>query len=98
VAEGGFSSKPVGPFSGSPQDQVDYLTAIHDQIGGMRLAFWIYLILTDLNSDSYEKILKQQGHSGDIGTLGFFVSVGLRESDGAPKPALAVWDSFRDGE
>jgi hypothetical protein len=97
VAEGGFSSKPVGSFSGSPQDQVEYLNAIHGQIGGRRLAFWIYLILTDFNIESYAKILNQQGHGGDIATLGIFASVGLRESDGTPKPALAVWDSFREG-
>jgi hypothetical protein len=31
----------------------------------------------------------------DIDTLGLFRAVGLTESDGAPKPALALWDEFR---
>jgi hypothetical protein len=97
VAEGGYTSKPVGAFPGTPQDQVEYLNAIHSQIGGKRLAFWIYLILTDFNMESYTKVLKQQGHENDAGTLGMFASVGLREFDGTAKPALAVWDLFRSG-
>jgi hypothetical protein len=36
-----------------------------------------------------------QGHAADVPTLGMFTSVGLTSSDRAPKPALAVWDSFR---
>jgi hypothetical protein len=28
--------------------------------------------------------------------LGLFAAVGLRESDGTAKPALAVWDHFRE--
>jgi hypothetical protein len=95
VAEGGFSSQPVGPVSGTPQDQVDTITAIHEQIGGERLAFWIYLLLTDFNLDSYASFMRTKGQSGDINTLGMFASVGLREFDGSPKPALEVWDEFR---
>jgi hypothetical protein len=33
----------------------------------------------------------------DIDTLGMFASIGLRESDGTPKPALEVWDRIRAG-
>ncbi len=95
VAEGGFASAPVGPVSGTPQDQVDYLNAIHSQIGGNRLAFWIYLLINDFNLDSYAKILNGRGQNGDVNTLGMFASVGLTKSDRTPKPALAVWDSFR---
>ena len=95
VAEGGFSSTPVGPAPGSSQDQVDYLNAIHSQIGGKRLAFWIYLLINDLNLDSYAKIMHQRGQNADVNTLGAFASVGLTKSDRTPKPALAVWDSFR---
>jgi len=97
VAEGGYSSEPVGSFSGTPQDQVDYLNAIHSQIGGKRLVFWIYLLLSDFNLESYAKIMNQQGKGGDVATLGMFASVGLRKSDGTPKPALEVWDSYRNG-
>jgi hypothetical protein len=96
VAEGGYTSVPVGPFPGDPQSQVDYLEAIHSQIGGDRLAFWIYLIINDFNLESYARIMNQNGqNSDDINTLGMFASVGLTESDRTPKPALAVWDTFR---
>jgi len=94
VAEGGYTSKSVGPFSGTPEDQVAYLNAIHNQIGS-RLTFWVYLLLNDFNLDSYAKVMKQQGQSNDVGTLGLFASVGLREFDGTPKPGMELWDSFR---
>lgn len=95
VAEGGFISKQTGQLPGNPQDQVDYLNAIHSQLGE-RLDFWIYLLLSDLNEDSYARFFRQQGiKENDITTLGFFVNVGLLEKDGTPKPALHVWDSFR---
>ena len=95
VAEGGFTSAPVGQATGTPLDQVDYLNAIHSQIGGDRLAFWIYLLFNDFNLDSYAKIMKQKGQGGDVNTLGMCTSVGLTKSDRTPKPALAGWDSFR---
>ncbi|MBK8617537.1 MAG: hypothetical protein IPN96_10610, partial [Anaerolineales bacterium] len=77
VAEGGFISREAGPFHGAEQDQVDYLNAVHAQLGS-RLTFWIYLILTDFNLDSYAKMMKQQGIKDvDINTLGMFGSVGL---------------------
>ncbi len=98
VAEGGFSSQPVGPVAGTPQDQVDYITAIHEQLGGNQLTFWIYLILTDFNLDSYAGLMRKQGQGDDINTLGMFASVGLREFDSTPKPALEVWDGFRKDE
>jgi hypothetical protein len=96
VAEGGFSSENVLSFSGTPQCQVDYLNAIHTQIGGDRLAFWIYLLLADFNMESYTEVLIQQGHGNDAPTLGIFAAVGLCGSDFTPKPALVVWDSFRE--
>ncbi len=98
VAEGGFSSTPVGGFAGSPQDQVDYLNAIHTQIGGTRLAFWIYLLYNDFDLASYARMMGLQGQGADVGTLGMFASVGLTSPQRAPKPALAVWDSFRQAK
>jgi hypothetical protein len=98
VAEGGFTSKPVGPITGTPADQVAYLNAIHHQIGS-RLVFWVYLLLEDFNLDSYSNYMKANGvNSTDINTLGVFASVGLGNSDGTPKPALDLWDSFRAGK
>ncbi len=95
VAEGGYSSTPVGSFHGDEKSQVDYLNAIHSQIGGSRLAFWIYLLFNDFNLASYAPLMNQKGSGMDINTLGMFASVGLTTSDRTPKPALAVWDSFR---
>jgi hypothetical protein len=95
VAEGGFTSSPVGSFSGTAQDQVDYLNAIHQQIGS-RLEFWIYLLLTDFNTESYADLMRQNGVGGqDVTTLGYFAFVGLQAVDRSAKPALATWDAFR---
>jgi hypothetical protein len=96
VAEGGYSSRPAGSFSGAPEDQVAYLNAIHDQIGS-RLTFWVYLLLNDFNLDSYARAMQANGQNPqDVLSLGMFASVGLRNFDGTPKPALEVWDRFRD--
>jgi hypothetical protein len=96
VAEGGFNSQNVGSSHGSTQDQIDYLNAIHSQIGS-RLAFWIYLLFNDFNLSSYAGMMILSGHAADILTLGMFTSLGLRQFNGTPKPALATWDHFRTG-
>jgi hypothetical protein len=98
VAEGGWSSQPVGPIEGDQEGQVAYLRAIHDQIGG-RLDFWVYLILSDLNMDSIADAVQEGAFSeSDLNTLGMFAHVGLRLSDGTPKPALKTWDGYRYSE
>jgi hypothetical protein len=95
VAEGGYTSRPIGLASGTEQDQVDYLTALHEQIGS-RLDFWIYLLLTDLDVDSYGELMRKNGvPAHDVETLGYFAFVGLQAQDGSAKPGLEVWDSFR---
>lgn len=95
VAEGGWASRPVGDLPGDPERQAGYLEAIHDQLGD-RLSFWVYLILNDFNLDSYREIMLDQGQGDDdVETLGMFATVGLREFDGTPKPALALWDEYR---
>jgi hypothetical protein len=46
--------------------------------------------------DSIEKAMMANGmDEQDIDTLRLFATIGLRESDGTPKPALAVWDQLR---
>lgn len=96
VAEGGWASRAAGPVEGSPEGQVGYLRAIQDQIGG-RISFWVYLILNDLDMESYKEIMREEGRGGrDLDTLSMFSSVGLREFDGTPKPALEVWDNYRE--
>jgi hypothetical protein len=98
VGEGGFTSRDFGPFHGDPQSQVGYLQAIHTQIGD-RLVFWIYLLLNDFNIDSYGPAMIARGLSEkDIDTFRIFESVGLREYDGSPKPAMLTWDTYRSME
>lgn len=95
VAEGGIPTVPVEPFAGSEERQVEYVKALQDQIGE-RLTFWIYLLLADLDPESWNPAAAQNGTSDrDISTLGWFMTVGLTGIDGAPKPALAVWDDIR---
>ncbi len=96
VAEGGWTSQPLGSLHGDEAGQAAYLQAIHDQLGD-RLCFWVYLILTDFNMESIAGIMRQQGRAeSDIEGLSMFASVGLRRFDGSPKPALAVWDTYRE--
>lgn len=95
VAEGGYSSTPVEPFSGSPEDQVIFLNRVHDQIGE-RLTFWNYTALNDINMESYGEMMRgADAKENDIVTLSAFQFIGLREVDGTPRPALGVWDAFR---
>jgi hypothetical protein len=40
--------------------------------------------------------MRQQGRpESDIEGISMFSAVGLQHFDGAPKPAMAVWDAFR---
>jgi hypothetical protein len=95
IAEGGFSSQAVGFAQGSPEDQVAYLNAIHNQLGS-RLVFWVNTLLDDFNLDSYAKEMEKQGRDPqDALSLGAFAYIGLRNFDGSPKPALEVWDGMR---
>jgi hypothetical protein len=96
VAEGGFSSRPVGPAPGSREGQVAYLQALDDQLGE-RLAFWVYLVLDDLNMESIGSAMAGRP-SSDLETLRLFSAVGLRRTDGTPKPALDTWERLRRGE
>lgn len=95
VAEGGFSSQAVGPINGTSDSQIAYLNAVHDQLGS-RLVFWVNLLLTDFNLQSYAEFLPTKGQSErDLETLGYFAHTGLQNFDRSPKPALEVWDRFR---
>jgi hypothetical protein len=96
VGEGGWTTQSLGPILGDEQGQVEYLLAIHDQLGS-RLEFWVYLILTDFNLGSFAEIMRAEGRpESDLETLGMFASTGLRRFDGTAKPGLEVWDRFRD--
>lgn len=98
VAESGFASQPVGPIDVSPEHQQAFMNAIYAQLGD-RLAFWVYLLLSDLDMASIEEAMQQEGRtSKDIETLSMFSSVGLREVDGTPKPALETWIQLRQDE
>lgn len=95
VAEGGFSSQAIEFAQGTPEAQVAYLNAIHDQLGS-RLVFWVNLLLNDFNMDSYTDFARSKGQDpNDIAFLEYFSHVGFINPDGSPKPALAIWDGFR---
>jgi hypothetical protein len=91
IAEGGFSSETFDNLTNTPEDQVAYLNTIHEQLGS-RMVFWVNTLLSDLNIDSYAK---EMGSPRDAEMLGNFAYIGFQNIDGAPKPALDVWDSFR---
>ncbi len=96
VAEGGFSSRAVAFAQGSPEGQIIYLNAIHDQIGS-RLVFWVNLALTDFNMESYVEFAHSKGqNTDDIALLENFAHVGFQYSNRSHKPALEVWDEFRN--
>jgi hypothetical protein len=64
---------------------------------GPRLAFWVNTLLNDFNLDSYAEQMKKDGRDRQNALyLGTFAYIGLRNSDGSTKPALEVWDSFRN--
>ncbi|MBC8497323.1 MAG: hypothetical protein H8D37_06650 [Chloroflexi bacterium] len=94
VAEGGVNSRPIEPFHGTPQDQIDHLNAIDTQLGE-RLGFWIQLVLFDINAEFYRDFLAENGMETTADTILWFGAIGLLETDGTPKPALATWDSIR---
>ena len=82
IAEGGFSSQPVGSGHSTEAGQVAYFEAVHEQVGS-RLAFWVNTLLNDFTI------------AGADGDLAVFAHTGLRAADRTPKPALAIWDEFR---
>ena len=97
VAEGGWTTEPLGggAIYGDETGQVDYLQAIHDQLGE-RLDFWVYLVLSDFNMGSFAEIMRSEGRpESDIDGLSTFSAVGLTRFDGSPKPALALWNAYR---
>jgi hypothetical protein len=96
IAESGFSSLAVGFAQGSPEDQVIYLNAVHEQLGS-RLAFWVNTILTDFNIDSYAAEMAKQGRDPkDAEALSNFAFIGFLNPNRSPKPAMEVWDGFRN--
>ena len=95
IAESGFTTQDVGQLKATPDDQVAFLNTIHEQLGP-RLAFWVNLLLTDFNLDSYSDYMLKNGQDADdVSNLGYFGFTGLQNFDRSPKPALEVWDTFR---
>lgn len=95
IAEGGFSTEAFLQLNNTPEDQVAYLNAIHNQLGP-RLAFWVNTLMSDFNIDSYAAEMEKKGQkSEDAEMLGNFAYIGLQNFDGSPKPALELWDSFQ---
>jgi len=95
IGESGFSTENIGQLKNTPEDQVAFLNAIHNQLGP-QLVFWVNTLLSDLNIESYAAEMEKSGRNpGDSEMLGNFAYIGLQNFDGSPKPALEVWDSFR---
>ncbi|MBK9008180.1 MAG: hypothetical protein IPM31_14450 [Anaerolineae bacterium] len=73
-----------------------FLNAVHDQLGP-RLAFWVNTILTDFNMDSYAAEMAKQGRDPkDTEGLSNFAFIGFLNPDRSLKPAMEVWDGFRN--
>ena len=97
-AEGGFSSRSIGPLKSSPKDQAAFLKAVQEQLGE-DLVFWVNLLLDDIDMDVYSPLLREHGRpEKEMETLSWFSFVGLRDSAGTPKPALRLWDKYRNSE
>lgn len=96
VTEGGFSTGSFGPLDLDYEDQTGYLRAVHDQIGE-RLAFWVYLLFYDLDMRALAEQWNNLGlNRDDFNTLSLFADIGLKHTPDAPKPALEVWDAYRE--
>ena len=96
IAESGYSTVTFDQFANTPEDQVAFLNTVHDQLGP-RMVFWVNTLLSDFNLDSYAKEMEKQGRKPkDAQDLGNFAYIGLRNFDGTPKPALEVWEFFRN--
>jgi len=94
IGEGGSSTTDIGQLHGSVQNQIDYLKALDAQLGE-RLAFWIYLLYSDIKMESFVPVMEQAGKGDDIETLSYFVNMGLMDTEGNPKLSLATWDEIR---
>ncbi len=95
IAESGYTTHSSDVLVSSPEHQVAFLEAVHEQLGGDRLAFWVYLILNDLNVESYTDLFRDEGLSEqNIDSFSLFAMMGLRAFDGTPKPALETWDGY----
>lgn len=85
VAESGFASeccgKVIKDLHGSEEAQVDFLVFLLDSIEEMDPLLWVYWSLYD-----YEPLSWGGTDVNDV-----FNSIGLRYSDGTPKPAFYVW-------
>ena len=93
--------QPAEPLAqevgGRLAQMADAQTAGQAQIGE-RLAFWIYLVIDDVNVESYARHLTEHGSPAEVEAVALFGTLGLRTSDGTPKPALETWDRLRDAE
>lgn len=94
ISESGWPSEPTDRFSGSPADQARFLRTVHTQLGS-RLAFWVNLMIDDLDVQAFDRYLVAHRLPAQGDTLRLFASLGLRSRAGAPKPALSVWDRLR---
>lgn len=86
VVEGGWTSAPVGGVASGPETQSRYLRRQAALLDAVQARAVFQLTFSDLDVESLGL------PPGSI--LPFFASLGLVDTDLAPKPALAVWDSL----
>ena len=52
--------------------------------------------MSDVDVEAYAEHLTEHGSPAEVETVALFGTLGLRTSDGDPKPALETWDNMRD--
>jgi len=85
VVEGGCASAAAGTIASTPETQARYITRHADLLDRADAKGWLQLQFADIDLASLPPPLPEN--------LPLFASIGLADSNFAPKPALAAWDA-----
>ena len=86
VTEGGWTSASVGSFSSSPELQARYVARHAELLDAAKALAWLQLQFADIDLAALTIPVPS--------SLPLFTSIGLADSNFAPKPALAAWDAL----
>lgn len=86
VTEGGWTSASVGSFSSSPELQARYVARHAELLDAAKALAWLQLQFADIDLAALTIPVPSN--------LPLFTSIGLADSNFAPKPALAAWDAL----
>ena len=86
VTEGGWTSASVGSFSSSPELQARYVARHAELLDTAKALAWLQLQFADIDLTALTIPVPSN--------LPLFTSIGLADSNFAPKPALAAWDAL----